>query len=439
MAMRRLKLFFRSNLLLPVLLMALPMPGYAQIPKENPETFTQQELDRMLAPIALYPDSLLAQILMASTYPLEVIMADRWLKENKGLQADQLNDALDKQPWDASVKALVPFPEVLSMMSEKLDWTPVLGEAFLAQKDDVIRTVQDLRQKAHEAGNLKSSEEQTVTVEKEIIVIAPTNPQVLYVPVYDPWWVYGSWWWPAYPPYAFYPYAVRVAFFPGRFWFGPRCRVGPYWGRVWGRWDWRNRHFYANVNRNINVNRRYFNNSRTQLTLWRHDPSHRRNVAYRNPISRTRYSKVNRSALKRGWGFRAVETKLRNGNRSASRKTYSGTGRSNGMQANKNRTVTGKKGGMARRPGTSGVGSPHLRGPSKVTGHSRKTGNRSAMDNRVVANTFRGNRSAGVSQRQGGSRSMASFGGYSRGTAARGGFGGGGSMGGGRWGGPSRR
>ncbi len=138
--MRRLELFFRSSLLLLVLLMALPMAGYAQIPKENPETFTQQELDRMLAPIALYPDSLLAQILMASTYPLEVVMADRWLTENKDLQGDQLNHALDKQPWDASVKALVPFPEVLSMMSEKLDWTPALGEAFLAQKDDVIRT-----------------------------------------------------------------------------------------------------------------------------------------------------------------------------------------------------------------------------------------------------------------------------------------------------------
>ena len=167
----------------------------------------------MLAPIALYPDSLLAQVLMASTYPLEVVMAERWVKEKKGLQGDQPNAELDKQNWDPSVKALVPFPQVLAMMSEKLEWTEKLGDAFLDQQAAVMDTIQKLRQKAQETGNLKSGNEQKVMTEGNTIVIEPTNPQVIYVPVYDPFIVYGPWWYPAYPPFWCYPYGYAVAGF----------------------------------------------------------------------------------------------------------------------------------------------------------------------------------------------------------------------------------
>ena len=182
-------------------LMAAPPWVLAQS-AEEPKAFKQEELDQILAPIALYPDDLLSQVLMASTYPLEVVQAERWQKQNKSLKGDALAQALEKQDWDPSVKSLVNFPDVLTMMSEKLDWTQKLGDAFLEQEKGVMDTVQKLRQKADEAGNLKTTSEQKVIVEKETktIVIEPANPQTVYVPTYNPTVVYGAWWYPAYPP-----------------------------------------------------------------------------------------------------------------------------------------------------------------------------------------------------------------------------------------------
>ena len=142
----------------------------------------------------------MVQILMASTYPLEVVQAGRWTKANQNLKGDALTAALEKENWDASVKSLVNFPQVLDLMNEKLDWTQKLGDAFLAQQKDVMDTVQKLREKAGAQGNLKSSEQQKVIVEKETqtIVIEPANPQVVYVPTYNPTVVYGTWWYPSY-------------------------------------------------------------------------------------------------------------------------------------------------------------------------------------------------------------------------------------------------
>src|SRR3954454_4145068 len=161
------------------------------------KTFSPQELEQLLAPIALYPDSLLAQTLMASTYPLEVVSAERWLKANPSLKGKALEDALQKQTWDASVKSLMVFPQVLNMMSQKLDWTQKLGDAFLAQKQDVMATAQALRTKAVAEGTLKDSTEQKVVTEKSetttIIKIEPSNPEVVYVPTYNPAVVYGAW------------------------------------------------------------------------------------------------------------------------------------------------------------------------------------------------------------------------------------------------------
>jgi len=185
-----------------------PAPGSAQA-APGAKSFSQQELEQLVAPIALYPDALLAQVLMASTYPLEVVQADRWRKAHASLKDKALEDALQQQPWDPAVKSLAVFPQVLTMMSDKIDWTQKLGDAFLAQQQDVMATAQTLRAKAQKEGTLKDTKEQKVTTQTEnnttYIVIEPTNPEVVYVPTYNPTVVYGAWPYPAYPPYAYYP------------------------------------------------------------------------------------------------------------------------------------------------------------------------------------------------------------------------------------------
>ncbi|MGA9262561.1 MAG: DUF3300 domain-containing protein [Desulfobacterales bacterium] len=254
------------------------------------KSFKQEELDQLLAPIALYPDSLLAQILMASTYPLEVVQAGRWTKANQTLKGDELTAALEKENWDPSVKSLVNFPQVLDLMNEKLDWTQKLGDAFLAQQKDVMDTVQKLREKAEAQGNLKSSEQQKVIVEKETqtIIIEPANPQVVYVPTYNPTVVYGTWWYPSYPPYYYYPpgYAAGAALFS----FGVGVAVGAAWGYAWGGCNWRGGDVDIDINRNTNINNNINrSNYQNKVTTgqggrgeWKHDPEHRKGVSYRD-------------------------------------------------------------------------------------------------------------------------------------------------------------
>ena len=184
-------------------------PSSASSSAASGKSFSQEELDQLLAPIALYPDALLAQVLMASTYPLEVVSAERWVKANAALKDKALQDALQQQTWDPSVKSLAVFPQVLTMMSEKIDWTQKLGDAFLAQQKEVLATAQALRAKAAAQGTLKDSNEQKVTTDATggttVISIEPTNPEVVYVPTYNPTVVYGAWPYPAYPPYYYYP------------------------------------------------------------------------------------------------------------------------------------------------------------------------------------------------------------------------------------------
>ena len=219
------------------LLLGAPQGVIAQS-EGGDKPFKQEELDQLVAPIALYPDSLLAQVFMASTYPLEVVLAGRWVKANQKLKGDALTAALEKEDWDPSVKSLVNFPQVLDMMNEKLDWTQKLGDAFLAQEKDVMDTVQKLRLKAYGEGNLKTSEQQKVVVEEETktIIIEPANPQVVYVPTYNPTVVYGAWPYPSYPPYYYYPpgYVPGAALFS----FGVGVAMGAAWGYAWGGCGW---------------------------------------------------------------------------------------------------------------------------------------------------------------------------------------------------------
>ncbi|MGE5237473.1 MAG: DUF3300 domain-containing protein [Chloroflexota bacterium] len=287
---------------LVAVLMAVPPGTFAQEPAGQP-VFKQEELDQLLAPIALYPDEVVSQVLMASTYPLEVVQADRWMKQNKDLKGDALAAALEQQPWDPSVKSLVQFPQVLDMMNDRLDWTQKVGDAFLAQQKDVMDTVQKLRWKAEDQGNLKTTNEQKVIVEKETqtIIIQPANPEVVYVPVYNPTVVYGPWWYPAYPPYYYYPpgYVAGAALFS----FGVGIALGAAWGWAWGGCNWGHRNVDININRNINFNRninrdRYRRDfervghfDRSGRGQWQHDASHRRGVSYRDQATAQRFNR----------------------------------------------------------------------------------------------------------------------------------------------------
>ena len=248
------------------------------------KTFAQQDLDELLAPVALYPDALLAQIFMASTYPLEVVEAARWQKQDSSLKDKALEDALQQQSWDPAVKSLTAVPQVLTMMNEKLDWTTKLGDAFLAQQDEVLKTVQNLRKKADEAGNLKTSEQMTVTKATEenvqVIKIESPKPEVVYVPTYNPATVYGSWWYPAPPPYYYYPpgyaYGAGLAFATG-------VVVG---AAIWGNIGWGNNNVNVNVNRYNNFNKTNISNGN-----WNHNVDHRKGAAYRDNATAQKYNR----------------------------------------------------------------------------------------------------------------------------------------------------
>lgn len=252
---------------------------------ELPDRFKTEELVQMLAPIALYPDSLVAQILMASTYPLEIVEAERWVRQNKELKGDALDTALQAQSWDSSVKSLCHFPVILFALSEKLDQTRKLGDAFLSQKDEVMSTIQDLRRRAHQQGNLQSTDEQQVIVEKEVIMIAPANPEVIYVPVYDPFYVYGPWWYPAYPPYYWY-YPSRYVVSTGYIGYAPPVYFG--FGFSWTWFDWRVRHIHVDYYKTKRFHRHHSYRD-SGKDFWRHSPVHRRGVAYRDRRTSERF------------------------------------------------------------------------------------------------------------------------------------------------------
>src|SRR5262245_33913221 len=267
-------------------------------------TFRPEEIEQLVASIALYPDSLVSQILMASTYPLEIVQADRWAKANKTLQGEALTAALEAQNWDPSVKSLVNFPQVLAAMSEKLDLTQKLGDAFLAQQKDVLDAIQRLRTRAQAQGNLQTTKEQRVIVQQEpaaqtsVILIESADPQVVYVPTYNPTVVYGAWPYPAYPPYAYYPYGGYLAARALAFTAG--VALGAAWGYAWGGWNWHGGDVKVDINRNANVNRNINRaNYRANMEArgqsaqgtWHHDPSHRQGVAYRDQGTAQRFNR----------------------------------------------------------------------------------------------------------------------------------------------------
>jgi len=247
------------------------------------EKYSREELSQMLAPIALYPDALLSQVLMASTYPIEVIEADRWVRRNPELKGETLDAALLDKYWDPSVKAICHFPSILALMSERITETTKLGNAFLAQEDEVMDIVQELRAKAYAQGNLTTTSEQKVIVEKKTIIIEPADPRVIYVPYYDPFYVYGPWWYSAYPPYYWVPpgvsIGVGISYWPGftfRFAFG-----------TWSYFDWHRQYIHIDVHKRP----RYVRHDRWIASpgRWHHAPRHRRGVAYRDKPTARKY------------------------------------------------------------------------------------------------------------------------------------------------------
>jgi hypothetical protein len=258
------------------------------------ELLKPEQLEALVAPIALYPDELLANVLAASSYPLEVVQADRWLKARKTLKGDALKQEVEKQSWDDSVKALASTADVISMMSDKIDWTKNLGDAFLAQQPDVMDAIQRLRTKAYDSKKLVTTKQQKVSVQtqesKQVIVIEPADPDTIYVPYYDPAAVYGTWPYADYPPYYFgYPSYIGAGVIAAGLAFGTAWAIGR-WGNYWGGGcNWGNRNVYVN-HRTTNIG-----------NGWQHNPAHRQGVRYNNTNVQQRFGNNN---LKAGAGDR---------------------------------------------------------------------------------------------------------------------------------------
>jgi Protein of unknown function (DUF3300) len=337
------------------LALALPVAAVAQ---GGGKPFSNQQLDQMTAQVALYPDSLLAQLFMATTYPDDFAAATAWSKAHPDAKGDDAVKMVENEPWDPSVQSLVAFPEVLITLGDKPDWVKNMGDAFLEQPDDVMDSVQRLRGQAQKAGNLKSNEQVKVSTQAAeaapppatatttvvqaaaqppLIVIEPAQPSVVYVPAYNPTVVYGVWPYPAYPPYYYPP--------PPGYWWSRTIATGIAWGvgigvtnALWGgcRWGWGSSSVNINVNRynNINVNRRLDVNSRQ--TNWNHNPERRGSTPYRGGNAERQNLSKNYQAANREQ-FRGKDATSRDASRERSAQAMQNRGVSAGSGSAQNR------------------------------------------------------------------------------------------------------
>jgi hypothetical protein len=399
-----------------------PPTGAPVLSAQQPELIPNEKLDALVAPIALYPDRLLAQTLAASTYPLEVIQLQQWMANNRYLEDQPLADAVEKQPWDPSVQAMAAFPEVVKMLGDNIAWMTDLGNAFLAQQADVMDAVQRMRAIAERNGNLNTTPEQTVQIQtvdggEQAIVIDPADPEMVYVPWYNPTLVYGDSAY-AYPTLyyaspAYYRAGAALAF-------GAGVALGAAWGGNWGygcKWANgdininNNNKYVSNSNRNRNINQ---SNRPSQLPAggtWQHNPQHRGGAPYADRRTANKYAArsgiqptatgTNRSFSGGGLGA---------GNAGINR-TGADTDLSRGIAASSSAGI---------RP--SGVGGDRIgsRGVSANLGSVNAFGSAGFSGNSVRASSNRGNNSFGGA----GAGSFSA--GHGRGGAARGGGGGGG-------------
>ena len=266
--------------------------GQANAQSNTSEQLSSAQLQSLVSSIALYPDSLLSMMLMASTYPLEVAEAYNWLEANKSLSRTQIQDAMKSQTWDNSIKSLVLFPQALTLMGTKLGWTQQLGEAYLAQPKQLMDAVQALRQKAKQAGNLQSNDQVKVSTEQSNIVIVPANPQVIYVPQYNPTVVYGGWPYPAYPPAPVYNPAWGLMTFGAGLAIGAALWSSPHWSS--GSININNNN-YNNFNRSTNSNDNLKNDRLGDNSNWKFNPANRGNVPFNNSALAQRYGSATQS------------------------------------------------------------------------------------------------------------------------------------------------
>jgi hypothetical protein len=410
-----------------------------------------EQLDSLVAPIALYPDPLLAQTLAASTYPLEVVQLQQWLEQNAGMTGEALAQAVAQQPWDPSVQAMAAFPDVVKNMSQNIQWTTDLGNAFLAQESGVMDAVQRMRARALSQGQLQSTSQQVVETQtidnRPIIAIEQADPNVVYVPTYDPTIVYGTA--PdSYPyPSEYYPsWYSSSGYWAGRaLAFGTGVALGAWWGG--GGWGWRPGWRWGRGDIDINRNNNFVRNSNfyrgANSNVWRHNAAHRGNVAYGNRATAARYGGTFAGA---GAGNRAAGARQqlnRQGGNLASQRGNLANQRGSVGTAGRTGKVAGQRGniGTANRPGVAGTTGRGYSGQRAGTVNRGAVGT-TGMQNRA-GTVNRGNYGGSINRgnlnrgNYSGNINRGSYGG-SRGSFKGGGGGrsfGGGGRGGGRGGG----
>jgi hypothetical protein len=302
-----------SVALFPALLVAPVAAQQTSSAGSTVQNFSQAELDAMLAPIALYPDTVLSHVLIASTYPLEIIKANRWVEEHPRYSAEEALEEVEDMDWDPSVKALVPFPQLLERMSDDIDWTQRLGDAFLTQEAQVMTSIQTLRNKAYAAGNLDKQQYIKVVREEKTIIIEPASPQVVYIPYYDPQVVYGPWWWRSYPP-VYWHVPVGYAVHRGFSW-GVGIQIAP--GFYFSSFHWPRRQIVV-IDHHHHWRDPYYYRSHQivhhkKSHHWQHNPHHRRGVSYQAGYQPTREFSGNRSyqnrEQQREWAAQTRENK----------------------------------------------------------------------------------------------------------------------------------
>ena len=372
--------FWAALLLVPMaqLLLAQQPP---ELPPPN-QALTPDQLDDLVAPVALYPDPLVSQILVASTYPLELVQASQWLQRTPGLTGAALTQAAEQQNWDPSIQALVIFPDLVKRLNQDITWTTNLGNAFLNQQADVMDAVQRMRSRAQQAGKLSSTPQQTVTTTTDNgqpeIAIQPANPQMIYLPQYDPAYIWG-------PP-LYYPYASW--YYPGSYFgFGMGIPMGLYFGGGrggWGGWGWGFGWGGHSLMINNSFIHRYNFNSRgigslNGTSAWSHDASHRQGVPYSNAAVSSRYgSNVRQNLQSRASASQAqsrgnASQAQSQGARSQSRSERMGNRQVSPSAPNQNRSAFGgvREGGAARTQSDHGYSSL---GPARGSGGSAPRG-----------------------------------------------------------------
>jgi hypothetical protein len=434
-----------------ILCCAMLIPGDAMLAAQGQEApapsgqeqaaqIPADQLDSLVAPIALYPDPMLAQVLAASTYPLEIMQLQQWLTKNKGLKDKALVDAVSKQPWDPSVQGLAALPDVVKRLADDIQWTTDLGNAFLTQQSGVMDAVQRMRKKAKDAGNLKSTDQQKVETKvvesKQVVVIEQSNPQVIYVPSYNPVVVYGPPVYPyppiTYPPPGYYAAGVAISF-------GVGLAMGAAWGGGWGYGcGWGNNDVNVNVNNNFNRNTNVNGGNRVSTQpvrgggggSWQHNPQHRGGTPYSDRSTANKYGGTTRGASVSDRQATAKRNQAQTGSRGQSG-SRPRDAQSAGQPRANDRSAGGAGGGRA---GDSPSASNNARGSANGgrTGDGSSAGDGARGGDRGGPSATTNNKSSalgGGSSGRSGSSAQASS---SRGSASMGSRGGGGSRSGGR-------